>query len=146
MRIHLCLNIRKDLKCVNGSGVNREIPALFSERLKGKVLWSTQLICFRRYSMVIKIFRTNALTLHCFWLILCFIPPTVSFGANIVWSADNETGDLSQWTADGPYGSRGGSYDNGDCIRPPNGITNELSHTGNYSVKMSLGSWAPDGG
>ncbi|GJQ59824.1 MAG: hypothetical protein D8M57_11320 [Candidatus Scalindua sp. AMX11] len=89
----------------------------------------------------------NAYTLLYLLLIHCFTLPTVSFGAHIVWSADHETGDLSQWDEEGPAGSQWwGSYDNGDCLRPPKGVTSEQSHSGEYSVKMSLGSWDPDGG
>jgi hypothetical protein len=54
--------------------------------------------------------------------------------SGIIWSADHETGDLSQWTANG----RGGSYDSGKCIRPADGVTTELSHSGRYSMKITI--------
>ncbi|MFQ5906964.1 MAG: heparin lyase I family protein [bacterium] len=81
------------------------------------------------------------------FLCLCFVFSAVllqlSFGANARWLADHETGDLSQWTQDGPYGSRGGSFDSGDCTRPPKGVTAEQAFSGSYSMKMSIG---PGGG
>jgi hypothetical protein len=52
-----------------------------------------------------------------------------------VWSADMETGDLSQWTQGGTHG---GSYDSGACIRPPNGVTSEVAHSGKFSMKMTV--------
>ena len=53
----------------------------------------------------------------------------------ILWSADMETGDLSQWTHSG---SHGGSYDSGNCIRPQNGVSSEHAHSGRYSMKLTI--------
>ena len=46
-----------------------------------------------------------------------------------------ETGDLSQWTRNG---TRGGSFDSGDCLRPPNGVSTEVAHSGRYAMKMTI--------
>lgn len=54
---------------------------------------------------------------------------------SVLWSADMETGDLSQWTN---KGTRGGSYDSGKCIRPGNGVSTEQSHSGRYSMKLTI--------
>lgn len=59
--------------------------------------------------------------------------PTTSAG--IVWSAGMETGNLSEWTAGSTHG---GSYDSGDCIRPPGGVSTEQAHSGRYSMKMTI--------
>ena len=53
----------------------------------------------------------------------------------VVWSADMETGDLSQWTV---QGTDGGPQDSGTCIRPPDGVTTEAAHAGQYALKMSI--------
>jgi hypothetical protein len=55
--------------------------------------------------------------------------------AGVVWSADMETGDLSQWTRDGTHG---GSYDSGACLRPPSGVSTEAAHSGNFAMKMTV--------
>lgn len=67
--------------------------------------------------------------------------PTSSTG--IVWSADMETADLSQWTVGGTHG---GSYDSGDCIRPPSGTSTEHAHSGHYSMKMSIDTSSQESG
>lgn len=59
-------------------------------------------------------------------------PPTSSAG--VVWQADMETGNLGQWTAGN---TRGGSYDSGDCQRPPSGVTTQAAHSGRYSMQMT---------
>jgi hypothetical protein len=53
----------------------------------------------------------------------------------VIWSADMETGDLSQWTRNR---TRGGSFDSGDCLRPSNGISTEVAHSGRYAMKMTI--------
>jgi Polysaccharide lyase/CARDB len=53
----------------------------------------------------------------------------------VIWSADMETGNLSQWTRNG---TRGGSFDSGDCLRPSNGVSTEVAHSGRYSMKMTI--------
>ena len=60
-----------------------------------------------------------------------------------VWSADHETGDLSQWTADQTLG---GAYDSGDCVRPRNGVSNEQAHSGRYSMKMTIDTSSEESG
>ncbi len=61
--------------------------------------------------------------------------PRNSFSGDIIWSADHETGDLSQWTENNTHG---GSYDSGGCSRPPDGVSTEYAHTGTYSMKMTV--------
>jgi polysaccharide lyase-like protein len=46
-----------------------------------------------------------------------------------------ETADLSQWTRGGTHG---GSFDSGACQRPPNGVSNEVAHSGQYAMKMTI--------
>lgn len=53
----------------------------------------------------------------------------------VVWSADMETGDLSQWTIGG---TRGGPFDSGSCRRPEGGVTSEVAHSGRYAAKMTI--------
>lgn len=55
--------------------------------------------------------------------------------ASIVWSADMETGDLSQWTLGG---TRGGPFDSGACTRPESGVSSEVARSGRYSAKMTI--------
>src|SRR6266480_2654812 len=50
----------------------------------------------------------------------------------IVWSADHETGDLSQWTVNG---TRGGTYNSGSASTT---ISTDVSHSGKYSCKMTI--------
>ena len=65
-----------------------------------------------------------------------FTMNVVSASSNaMVWSADMETGNLSQWTING---TKGGSYDSGTCIRPSNGVSSEHAHSGLYSMKMTI--------
>jgi hypothetical protein len=65
-----------------------------------------------------------------------FTMNVVSTSSNtMVWSADMETGNLSQWTING---TKGGSYDSGTCIRPSNGVSTEHAHSGLYSMKMTI--------
>jgi hypothetical protein len=54
-------------------------------------------------------------------------------GSDLIWTADQETGDLSQWSAPG---GAGGSYveATGDASVV---VTTEQAHTGQYSVKLS---------
>ena len=62
-------------------------------------------------------------------------PAPPSGPAQVVWKADMETGNLGEWTAGG---TRGGSYDSGDCLRPSNGVTTEQAHSGRFSMKMTI--------
>lgn len=51
---------------------------------------------------------------------------------NVVWSADHETGDLSQWyTSDG-----GGEFNSGAAESSP---SQDVAHSGRYSAKMTIG-------
>jgi hypothetical protein len=60
-------------------------------------------------------------------------PPSTSAG--VVWSAGMETGDLSEWSRND---TDGGSWDSGDCDRPPNGVSTAVAHTGRYSMAMTI--------
>jgi hypothetical protein len=69
--------------------------------------------------------------------------PSCPTEGGIIWAADQETGDLSQWLREacGHAGeSAGGSFDSGDCTRPPTGVTTDDAHSGRYAMKMSMGS------
>ena len=83
---------------------------------------------------------SKPISLTAFWLICIIFLPKVSL-ADIIWSADHETGNLLQWTEPGLYGSRGGSYDSGNCARPTKGVTSEQMYSGNNSMKMTITSW-----
>jgi hypothetical protein len=52
----------------------------------------------------------------------------------VVWMADHETGNLSQWR--GPTG--GGPHDSGLCIRPPDGVSTVQPHTGRYALRATI--------
>jgi len=62
--------------------------------------------------------------------------PDISLGARtasaVLWSADHETGDLSQWHSGGD--SEGGDYQSGGTLA----ISSEQAHSGSYSVKMTI--------
>lgn len=64
--------------------------------------------------------------------------PVANLPSPLVWLATHETGDLSEWQAGTTSKS---SQDSGFCIRPKNGVTDEVAHTGKYSAKMSIQSW-----
>ena len=51
--------------------------------------------------------------------------------AGVLWSADQETGDLSQWYQDGC----GGEFNSGGGI---SGITSEVAHSGNSSARLTI--------
>jgi len=65
----------------------------------------------------------------------------------VVWSADHETGDLSQWYSNNPYTV---VADSGYCYRPSNGVSTEQAHSGQYAIKTTLYSretwWEKDSG
>lgn len=63
------------------------------------------------------------------------LTPTPIIESNIVWSADHETGNLSQWQA---FSNQQTSQDSGFCRRPLDGVTTELAHSGQYSMKMTI--------
>jgi Polysaccharide lyase len=67
-------------------------------------------------------------------------PPPPSSSSGLVWSADMETGNLTQWTvASIVNGStQGGSYDSGNCSRPSNGVSTDVAHSGRYSMKVTI--------
>lgn len=54
----------------------------------------------------------------------------------VVWFANNETGDLSQWRINNPFTTI--ESDSGACFRPPDGVTTEQAHSGQYSMKMTI--------
>jgi hypothetical protein len=49
----------------------------------------------------------------------------------VFWSADQETGDLSQWDGD----QRGGVFDSGTGTAS---ITSDVAHTGEYSIRLAI--------
>jgi hypothetical protein len=51
-------------------------------------------------------------------------------GSDLIWKADQETGDLSQWSA--PNGT-GGIDTSGGSVS----VTSELAHTGQFSIKLT---------
>jgi hypothetical protein len=61
------------------------------------------------------------------------ITPDAACGAKPLWSADHETGDLSQYTAGSTYG---GSFDS-DCVRPSKGVVTTPAFKGTYAMKMT---------
>lgn len=72
------------------------------------------------------------------------LPPGASSGS-VLWSADHETGDTSQWyfpstRAEGNFG--GGEYDNGNASVAP---SKEQAHSGLWSLKMSMSAPSPQG-
>jgi hypothetical protein len=56
----------------------------------------------------------------------------------VVWSADHETGDLSQWKAGNRFKTT--EADSGQCSRPPDGVSTEYAHSGRYSMKLTINS------
>jgi len=63
----------------------------------------------------------------------------VSFDPPIVWQADFETGDLSQWLINSPKGIAI-KEDSGKCTRPSSGVSTEHAHSGIYSMMMTIDS------
>jgi hypothetical protein len=61
--------------------------------------------------------------------------PDAGCNDKLLWFADHETGDLSQYTAGGTYG---GSFDS-DCVRPSNGVVSAPQPVlrGKYAMKMT---------
>ena len=55
---------------------------------------------------------------------------SIYLGSDLIWVADEETGDLSQWSA--PNGTGGVSPANGTAA-----VTTEQAHTGQYSIKLT---------
>lgn len=72
---------------------------------------------------------------------VAYLPANIP--ASIVWMANHETGDLSQWKYKTPSNP---SQDSGWCERPKNGVVSDIAHTGKYSMKMSIHSWFPHSG
>lgn len=66
-----------------------------------------------------------------------------NFPAPLLWAATHETGNLSEWAIGTPTSP---SQDSGLCSRPKNGVSDEVAHTGKYSLKMSIQSWLPHSG
>jgi len=64
-------------------------------------------------------------------------PSTPAAQSSAVWFADHETGDLSQWSQ-GMTNSA--LQDSGTCTRPPNGVSTDVAHSGQYSMKMTIDS------
>ncbi|QQS43826.1 hypothetical protein IPM65_06860 [Candidatus Roizmanbacteria bacterium] len=62
---------------------------------------------------------------------------------HVVWYADHETGDATKWMS---RKSEQTWQDSGLCIRPKNGVSTDVAHSGKYSLKMTIGSWFPHSG
>lgn len=58
-------------------------------------------------------------------------------GAEIIWRADMETGNLSQWER-GRTALAGQSVDSGDCRRPRSGVSREVARSGRFSMAMTI--------
>lgn len=54
--------------------------------------------------------------------------PTVDIGSNIIWSADHEQGDLSDWLADGEGGKQS----------PLTAVTSSQAHGGRFAVNVGM--------
>ncbi len=63
--------------------------------------------------------------------------------SSILWMANMETGDLSQWMS---HKSNKPWQDSGICKRPENGVIRDTVHTGEYAMKMTIQSWFPHSG
>lgn len=61
----------------------------------------------------------------------------VEQSSGVVWSADHETGDLSQWSKGT---SKVSEQDSGSCSRPSKGVSTEVARSGKYSMKMTIDS------
>jgi polysaccharide lyase-like protein len=59
--------------------------------------------------------------------------PRLQLGSEVLWSADHETGDLSQWSRGGKGGSSAEKPDTAIAV------STEFAHSGRYSVKLSNG-------
>lgn len=62
--------------------------------------------------------------------------------SHVLWQADMETGDLSQWHINNP---RSVESDSGLCWRPANGVSTDQAHSGQYSMMMMIDSASPSG-
>lgn len=70
-------------------------------------------------------------------------PIQENLSIGVVWFADHETGNASQWelgTPTKPF------QDSGICVRPKNKVSREVAHTGEYALKMTIQSWFPHSG
>jgi hypothetical protein len=61
----------------------------------------------------------------------------------IVWQADLETKDLSQWMLDTTRGDP--KADSGLCMRPGRGVSDEQAHSGIYSMKLVINTFFTSG-
>src|SRR6185437_2208334 len=59
------------------------------------------------------------------------VGPTATRPASVLWSADHETGDLSQWYISGG----GGEFNSGAASAT---ASSEVAHSGRYSAKASI--------
>lgn len=62
--------------------------------------------------------------------------PRLNLGSGILWSAQHETGDLSEWTADRKGGTEAGPPTDPDTSLA---ISTDYAHSGRYSVKLTNG-------
>lgn len=53
----------------------------------------------------------------------------------VVWWAKMETGNLSEWSKNG---TEGGPVDSGRCVRPRNGVSQRVAHSGRFSMAMTI--------
>jgi hypothetical protein len=63
--------------------------------------------------------------------VVCFVAacrPVVDIGSNVLWFADHETGDLSQWSADGRGGVSSGMG--------RSGVSTTQARSGRYSINL----------
>lgn len=60
-------------------------------------------------------------------LALCACSPTIDLGSTVIWQADHESGDLSQWTA----GNSGGAV-------APSTAATDRAHSGSYAARVGL--------
>jgi hypothetical protein len=73
--------------------------------------------------------------LLCSAALACALPTLAS--ADDIWRADMETGNLAQWER-GKTAQPGQSWDTGDCRRPRSGVSQEVAHSGRYSMKLTI--------
>jgi len=64
-------------------------------------------------------------------------PSSMVEQTGVVWTADHETGNLSQWSQGT---SKISEQDSGTCSRPPNGVSTDVARSGKYSMKMTIDS------
>jgi hypothetical protein len=79
--------------------------------------------------------RRLALLLVCALVPVCASADAAS--TRVVWRADMETGNLSQWER-GTTELPGQSVDSGDCRRPRFGVSRDVAHSGRFSMQLTI--------